>query len=252
MKYTSIYFSPTATTKKVVNAIENEIFSEGKSYDVTLPEDRGKTYAIDSDSVLIVGAPVYAGRIPELFEDYLKALQVKNQKVILVVLYGNRAYEDALLEMKDIFENKNCTVIAAGAFIGEHSCTSKVSYLRPDKIDMDLVKEFSNRAIQNLSRSSSVSVSGNRPYRERKPSSPVGPTTNENCTQCKRCAKMCPVNAIQLSNCKIVDESQCIHCYRCVRECPEEAKYFDERMGKLVTWLEEKCGAIRMEPDFFL
>jgi len=66
------------------------------------------------------------------------------------------------------------------------------------------------------------------------------------------CAKMCPVNAIQFLDCKIVDESQCIHCYRCVRECPEEAKYFDERMGKIVTWLEEKCGDIRMEPDFFL
>ncbi len=252
MKYTSIYFSPTATTKKVVNVIEKEIFSGGISYDVTLPEDRKKTCEIDSNSVLIIGAPVYAGRIPELFEKYLKALQVKNHKVILVGLYGNRAYEDALLEMKDIFESKKCVVIAAGAFIGEHSCSRNVAYLRPDENDLELIKEFSNKAIHNLNRSTSVFISGNYPYRERKPSNPVGPTTNESCTQCKLCSKMCPVNAILVSDCKIVDESQCIHCYRCVRECPEEAKYFDERMDTLVNWLEEKCGTIRLEPDLFL
>lgn len=44
---------------------------------------------------------------------------------MLVSVYGNRAYEDALLEMFDIAKDSRFILITASAFIGEHSYSTK-------------------------------------------------------------------------------------------------------------------------------
>ncbi|MBN2259905.1 MAG: EFR1 family ferrodoxin [Clostridiales bacterium] len=252
MNFTSIYFSPTGTTKKVIETIKNEIFYDGKAYDMTLPENRNEEMHIDDESILIIGAPVYSGRIPEIFEKLLKKVEVYDQKVIVVAIYGNRAYEDALLEMKDIFEEKNCVVIGAAAFIGEHSCTGKVGQGRPDVNDIEKIKMFAREIQKNFEFEGSVEVKGNRPYRERKPSAPLGPSTNNACTQCGLCSEMCPVGAIDTNDAKKVDETVCIHCFRCVRNCPEDAKFFDERFNGIINMLEAKCSVERLEPEIFI
>ncbi|MEA3422513.1 MAG: EFR1 family ferrodoxin [Bacillota bacterium] len=252
MKYTSIYFSPTGTSEKIIKTIVNEIFEEGMDFDLTLPKSREKQISIDSESVIIVGSPVYSGRTPFIFETYLKSLNVRGQDVILVALYGNRAYEDALLEMKDIFKEKNCNIIGAGAFIGEHSITGNVASNRPDEKDIAMAKSFAEKVKENIGKNISVEVDGKRPYRVRKSPNSIGPSTNDNCNQCKLCAENCPVGAISMDDCKIVDAMACINCFRCVRECPKQAKYYDERFDKIIDGLETNCTAVRLEPEIFV
>ena len=50
-------------------------------------------------------------------------------------------------------------------------------------------------------------------------------TIGENCQDCYRCVRACPVKAIMISDAQahIVDDL-CIHCGTCVRVCPKEAK----------------------------
>ena len=252
MKYTSIYFSPTGTSEKIIKTITNEIFEEGMDFDLTLPKSREKQISIDPESILIIGVPVYSGRIPVIIETYLKNLNVGNQEIILVALYGNRAYEDALLEMKDIFKEKNCNVIAAGAFIGQHSITGNVASNRPDEKDIMMAKSFAAKLKENIGKNISVEVSGKRPHRERKSPNSIGPSTNDNCNQCKLCAENCPVGAISIDDCKIVDAMMCINCFRCVKECKREAKYFDERLDNIIEMLETNCTAVRLEPEIFV
>lgn len=43
---------------------------------------------------------------------------------ICLVVYGNRVYDDALRELKDILIADGCNPIAVGAFIGEHCLSS--------------------------------------------------------------------------------------------------------------------------------
>jgi uncharacterized protein (DUF362 family)/Pyruvate/2-oxoacid:ferredoxin oxidoreductase delta subunit len=44
------------------------------------------------------------------------------------------------------------------------------------------------------------------------------------CTGCGRCAKGCPVDAIEIVNEKsVIDDSKCIRCYCCHEVCPERA-----------------------------
>ncbi len=251
MQYQSIYFSPTGTTKAVVQAIADELFETGQDHDLTLPNARKEIPAIDQESVLIVGAPVYSGRIPFLFEEVLKELPVSQQKVILVAVYGNRAYDDALTEMKDLFEEKGCTIIGAGAFVGEHSCNDKVAPGRPDQQDLVKARQFAREIILDDQARGNVDILGNRPYRVRKTGSSVGSSTSDACVQCKQCADNCPVGAIDYDDCSLVDETKCITCYKCVRVCPVGAKYFDERMDRVVNWLGENCRE-RMEPEWFV
>jgi ferredoxin len=252
MKCTQIYFSPTGTTRKIVEAVSRELCSGNEVVDLTLPESRKQKISIDPENILVVGAPVYSGRIPVFIEDYLKALDIEKHRVVLLTVYGNRAYEDALIEMKDLFESKQCTIIGAGAFVGEHSCHPGVAGGRPDDDDIEKAKAFGKNLLGKLDRLDSVEVSGKRPYRERKSGKPIGASTYETCIQCQACANNCPMGAISFDDCRVVDEELCIHCFRCVRVCPVEAKYFDERFQPLVKWLEENCTTNRMEPEVFL
>ena len=71
--------------------------------------------------IVIVGVPVYAGRVPNVLLKYLNTMSGNGALAIAVVLYGNRNYDDALLELKDILEANGFKVIAGGAFIGEHA-----------------------------------------------------------------------------------------------------------------------------------
>ena len=46
--------------------------------------------------------PVYAGRVPALAVERLKGMKTSGVKCVIVAVYGNRAYEDALVEMQDV------------------------------------------------------------------------------------------------------------------------------------------------------
>lgn len=46
--------------------------------------------------------PVYAGRVPTLAVERLKDIKTSGVKCVIVAVYGNRAYKDALVEMQDV------------------------------------------------------------------------------------------------------------------------------------------------------
>jgi len=124
MKGMGLYFSPTGTTMKAVMKTFESMGIEGELYDIADPKQRKSLPVIGDGEVVLVGAPVYSGRIPLLVETYLKGLRLKNNPVVILGVYGNRAYEDALLEMKDILEQRGGVVSGAAAVVAEHSYSS--------------------------------------------------------------------------------------------------------------------------------
>lgn len=254
-----IYFSATDTTKKILKQIASSMVENYKEYDITLDNDRNTNLSFNSDDVVMVGVPVYAGRVPKFLIDYFKRIKGSNTLAIFVVLYGNRAYEDALLELKDTFEANSFLGIAAGAFIGEHSYTKEVANKRPDANDLEIANVFGVDILnkiknQNLNLiNSKLDVKGNYPYKERKNSPKVAPTTSDACIDCGICAKHCPMGAINLKNFKEIDADKCIKCCSCVKKCPVEAKYMDnEFVNKLTKMLIDNCSLNRNEPELFI
>jgi len=83
----------------------------------------------------IIGVPVYAGRVPEIAAHRLKEIKGAGTPAVVVAVYGNREFEDALVEMRDIAIAQGFEVVAAGAFIAEHSFSTDelpIAAGRPD------------------------------------------------------------------------------------------------------------------------
>lgn len=254
-----LYFSATDTTSKVIKEVGNGISEKVNEYDITLPASREKNLAFGFNDVVIVGVPVYAGRVPDFLIDYFENIKGNNTLAIFIAVYGNRDYDDALLELKDTFEKNGFVSMACGAFIGEHSYTTKVGTGRPDFDDLKIainfgmeIKEKLNN-VEDFAQTNKINIKGNFPYRERKPGRKIAPETNDKCIKCGECAKHCPMGAIDFSNFKEIDATKCIKCCSCIKRCPVGAKYIsDEVINKLTQALIDNYSAVRREPEIYL
>lgn len=135
-KVHAVYFSPTGTTKTVITHLVKcittllpEVVTEVK--DFTLPSGRKKVPDIRESELAIVGLPVYAGRLPNLLLNYLTTWQSNGAWAVPVVVYGNRSYGNALVELYDILRYRGFHPIAAAAFVGQHSFTTRLATGRP-------------------------------------------------------------------------------------------------------------------------
>ncbi len=237
-----------------------------KSTDFTHIETRGKTFAFGPNELVVIGTPVYAGRVPNVLLPFLtQKLRGNGTLAIPVVLYGNRNYDDALIELKTILDENGFISIAAAAMIGEHSFSTILAKGRPDAADMDKLAVFSKNIINKLptrSPLSPVSVLGCNPIRPYYTPrdhlgnpinilkvKPVTDTTR--CKQCGYCALLCPMGSINPENVTEIS-GICIKCCACVKKCPCGAKFFtDENYLYHQHELEDEFSR-RAEPEFFL
>lgn len=255
-----LYFSPTDGTKKIVKSVADSISHGYKEFDITLPLSRTDALSFSSDDLVIIGMPTYGGRVPKLLQKFLDKITVDNTMGLFISTYGNRDYEDALLEQYDIFTAKGFTAIGAAAFITEHSSTSKLATGRPDKNDLQAASDFGKaiaerlNAISSLSELSTLSLPGNRPYVVKNmPPMMFAPDTNDKCVTCGICAKHCPTAAIDFSDCRTIDVSKCIKCNSCVKRCPLNAKAINaEPYKNLQNMLITNFAGKRQEPETFL
>lgn len=253
----AIYFSPTHSSRKITQAIAAEM-AEKLGYakaetDLTPPEARRQTIAFGPEDLLVLGFPVYGGRIPEPIEEPLSRVSGQGTPAVIAAVYGNRDYDDALLEAKDILTSRGFQVAAAGAFIAEHTFTSKVGTNRPDGRDMEQAAAFARRAAEKVAAGTleGVTVKGQTPYKSRGPSAPVTPKTSDGCTGCMACVKACPMGAVSKADPHEVGPN-CIRCFACVKSCPAGAKYFDSEMVQKVKAMLEGNFTARREPELFL
>lgn len=256
-KLNLLYFSPTDTTAKIIKGVASGIGEAAKEYNLTLPVNRQDEIAFTSNDLVIVGVPVYAGRVPDVLVDFFAKVKGNNTQAIFIVVYGNRHYDDALLELKDIFEAQGFIAVAAAAFIGEHSYTSQVGAGRPDTDDVKNAKNFGLHIKSKLSNEddevSKLIVKGQYPYKEKVVRPVMLPITNDNCIKCSICAKLCPTGAIDFSNYNDVNAVKCIKCCSCIRRCPVGAKSMKHEMfHKIKQSLIENCSTVRREPEIFI
>lgn len=267
---TALFFSPTYTTKKCVVAIAKGVAeglaAEYRECNITTPLQRRQTPEYGPGDLVVFGVPVYIGRVPNLFRDYFASIKGNGAVGVPVVVYGNRAYDDALIELRDIMQGNGFQCMAAGAFIGEHSFSYTLGGGRPDAADLQKAtvfgEEIARRLLEGAEPPHQLQVPGNPyPYtffdaRSGKGKSidlrKVKPETDpEKCTNCGYCAMLCPMGAINPENCSEIP-GKCIRCCACVKLCRPKAKYFaDETYLEHKAILEEKFTEPRREPEIF-
>ncbi len=218
-KITKIYFSPTGNTKKSVDAMAASLGRVYQDFDVTV-EAEAEQCVFTSEDFVIIGTPVYGGRIPKVAVPRLSQFKGNQTPCIVVVTYGNRHYDDALLELADLVEAKGFVVKGAAALVGRHTF-GEIQPSRPDLNDLAADKEFACRAAENRN-TKIINISGNRPYKDGGSGASFRPLTSDVCVSCGLCAKSCPMHAIGADFKTIKDH--CISCFRCIRNCPVGAK----------------------------
>lgn len=230
-----VCFSPTGTTRAIVQGIAGGINAgRVQVVDLTLPDARRHRLHASPNDLVIVGVPVYMGRVPAVLSEWLCSMEARSTPAVCVVVYGNRAFDDALLELRDILKSRGCIPIAGAAFIGEHSFSSPgtpTAEGRPDASDISLAGDFGRKVLEKLLSISGVDevpeldVPGDYPY---------GGVTDlwsvdfiqisDECTECGICAAGCPVGAIDSENLRSIDRERCFTCCACIKNCPEGAR----------------------------
>jgi ferredoxin len=190
-----------------------------------------------------------------------KQLHAHNTPAVLIVVYGNREFDDALLELKNLALELGFIPVAGGAFIGEHSFATRdipIASGRPDSEDEKTAMDFGVRIKDKITALPSpdalmdLELPGTFPSEYNAFTMPVSPVTKEDeCAECGTCVDICPTAAVSMNGSATTDSELCICCCACIKNCTTGARVWeDSKIKEITNWLNENCST-RKEPQVF-
>jgi len=262
----AVFFSPTGTTEKAVTAVAGGTGLPLEKIDLTpLKTRQAFKRSFTKSDLVVVGLPVYGGRLPYNLENFFAGLNGKDTPAVALVMYGNREYNDALIELKIRLEERGFHVAAGAAFIGEHTFSKNIATGRPDAGDLEIARAFGRKAASFIAgdKQGVLTVKGKYPFEWKgfdpaetrpEPGRPPHPSvsTNQSCTQCGLCVEECPWGAIDAEK-YTTDSIKCLRCFRCIKVCPVSAREVaDKKFLEFLPQFEMRLNAVRKEPELFL
>lgn len=257
-----IYFSPTHTSKQVAEAIVHGTGIKN-IFPVNLTLQAVGETVIPASSLAVIVVPVYGGRVAPLAMERLESIRGLDTPTVLVVVYGNRAYEKALMELDAFAVPHGMKVIAGATFIGEHSYSTEehpIAAGRPDNADLAFASDFGKKIMEKIQAATTPDTLYPIDVRAiKRPAQPFFPlfrflrkaiklrksgkplprapwVVDESlCTHCGLCVTHCPSGAITKGDELHVDETKCIKCCACVKVCHQKAKVYDTPFATLLT-----------------
>lgn len=237
--------------KKLADIIENTFnFSQ---INIDLCNYTFENTTISNDNICIFSVPCYGGRVPQTAIDSISKIQGDNTPAIVCVTFGNRAFEDALIELSDCVEANGFKVIAGCAIATEHNIMHIFGQGRPDSIDKQEITKFANKVALKLNSHdlNKAIIEGKHPYKDRHSSKTPIIVDKNTCINCGLCEQKCPVQAISQKG-KYVDMDKCINCMRCIKICPQNCRSISgEFVNRLIEKLKNSCEA-RKNNSFYI
>ncbi len=256
------YYSPTGTTKTVVNAIARGTGLDTRlmiENNLTFPEYADSLVDVMPDDLVIIGGPVYAGRIAPVAMKRLEGVEFAGNPAVLVAVYGNRHYDNALVELHEFALRKGLMPVAAAAFIGEHSYSNddcEIAMGRPDAADRrgaaGFGAEIFNRFNQINGPVEPVKVPGTRPLPERRAIPPSFAETIEKiCVKCGKCQEVCPTGAVYFDKGYKTQKELCTVCCACLKACKRHARVIKSEHIEMIRERLLANASDRREPEIF-
>ena len=248
MNIVEIVFSPTGGTEKVAHLIRSHWGENAVKIDLSDAKTDFSQCVINGEDQVLIAMPSFGGRAPAVAIERLKQIAGNGAKCTLVCVYGNRAYEDTLVEMEDAAKECGFRVVAAVAAVAEHSILPQYATGRPDETDKAQLADFATKI--SGKDSEIASLPGNRPYKKSGGAGLV-PKPTKDCVKCGLCAEKCPVQAIDRAS-FAADPKLCIGCMRCVKQCPQNARTVNGLMVSAAAMAIKKACSVRKENELYL
>jgi len=264
-----LYFSPTGTTRRTVEAIaEGTGLRIADPINLTLPAPREEWNGSTQGDILLVGVPVYSGTIPSHTLDPFHRLEGNGRWAIPVAVYGVRSAEDTVGQLSGLLRTRGFRILAAANFVAEHSYSHDKLPLalgRPDESDLEIARELGRKIAEKLASHPDELPLESKPlkygdnYRRKREDWPEkrrpGSTTRvseydeERCIKCNRCVESCPSGAIDPET-YAIDDAGCIRCFACTRICPAGVR--QTQLSPRAMMFFTNLLNVKKEPEIFI
>lgn len=248
-----VSFSPCGGTEKVAAALGRDIALPKLFHSITLPKNRADILAFSGSDLVFLAFPVYGGRMPLYFPSIVSCLLGDDSPLVMVAVYGNRAYEGAFLDMHGTVLANGFKPIAAIAAVAEHSGSPMVATGRPDVDDTEKLSGFGVRVLRRAREGAQmVKIPGAYPEWRIPPNTDLSLHTDPDvCTACGLCADVCPNAAIPVEAPQTTVIDKCIACSACIKYCPQKARRLGDAQTKKVFSSHLLHAVERKEPELF-
>lgn len=255
-KLNCVFYSPTGNARKVIGELASEFTNEAAYFDL-MKNSIDEPTEFAADELLIICIPVHEGRVPKHCLKSLFNLYGNGTPAVAVCVFGNRDYDDALIELCDTLGGNGICVVGAAAFATEHNILHRLGRHRPDDEDVGEIHSFAQKCRDKVTAGTiggfnPVKVKGERPYRVIQGDFSLVPTGDENCIHCEICYNICPVGAIDVDHPEQTDAEKCVTCMACAAVCPVRCRMpRDPSLPDVLGFLLDLVGT-RAPNDIFL
>jgi len=159
-KVTGIYYSPvggaaamTGRLAERIRAILNDCIPEDVAVELhDLLREQPDSISVDDETVVVIGMPVYVGKIPLPAARALRKISGNDALTIAAVSYGGRSYGNALFELNSLAEDCGFKPVGAGAFLVNYMAVRGKAKGSAPMLDLDSMSDFVKAATDKIKR----------------------------------------------------------------------------------------------------
>ena len=150
MNIKTITFSPTGGTKAVADILARTLDPDPFDIDLTDRFADHEQVALAADDLVVIAMPCFCGRVPVLAAERFAHIRGNGARAVIVAVYGNRDFDDELVELADLAVAGGFRVVAAVSALAEHSIVREYASGRPDEADVAALRSIAERIAEKL------------------------------------------------------------------------------------------------------